>query len=161
MIPKKIKTFWLVSAAVLVAAVAVTVALWPRTEVSAVYRAYADRPGVDATFLRNFPVDDTLRLDVTLLQATDSAGWELLKKEFNVKEFPSHVTDSIDSGKDVVSVKLTPKDHPGQPMDTSDLLNNNVIATSRLLHTISIFEVHSEAEIDAVLHSEHEYSINQ
>ncbi len=147
-----------------VAAVAV-VRWWPRLfpsgEVSELYRHYEHSEHIRASFIKGFPVDDTLRVDVTLLQSTDSAGWEVLKKDFNIKEFPSHVTDPIDSGKDIVSVKLTSKDHPGQPMDTSDILNNNVMAISRLRHTISLFEVHTEAEIDAVAHSKYRYSYKQ
>ncbi|MBR4506765.1 MAG: hypothetical protein IKP21_08325, partial [Bacteroidales bacterium] len=56
--------------------------LWPRSlppeECSELYRAYMDTPGVDATFIRGFQVNDTVSVDVTLLQTTDSAGWATL-----------------------------------------------------------------------------------
>ncbi|MBR4505919.1 MAG: hypothetical protein IKP21_04005, partial [Bacteroidales bacterium] len=52
--------------------------LFPTGEVSELYRAYMDTPGVDATFIRGFQVNDTVSVDVTLLQATDSAGWATL-----------------------------------------------------------------------------------
>ena len=63
-------------------------------------------------------------------------------------------------GRDIVTLSLTPRDHPDLPMDKSNLLNNNVVATSRVHHTISIFETKTEQEIDAVLHSKYKYSIN-
>jgi len=55
---------------------------WPRAlpeeECSEVYRQWADVDGVEATFLRGYRVNDSVTVDATLLQATDSAGWDSL-----------------------------------------------------------------------------------
>ena len=130
--------------------------LFPSPSVSDLYRHYEHNPHIRATYLRNFPVNDTLFVDVTLLQATDSTGWETLRENFNVLPVPPHIQDAIDRGEDVVAVQLTPKDAPGQPMDTTSLLRNNVMAISRLNHTVSIFEIHSEQEMYAVFESKYQ-----
>ena len=70
----------------------------PPSECSDVYRRYADVPGVDATFVKAYPVNDTLSVDVTLLQATDTAAWRQMISDFNLinhlKTIEYQLTDS-------------------------------------------------------------------
>ena len=69
-----------------------------RPETSDVYRRYANLPGVDATFVKAYPVNDTLSVDVTLLQATDTAAWHQLSDDFrfnnDTKATMAKLTDS-------------------------------------------------------------------
>lgn len=62
-----------------VVAVAVAVRLWPRTiafeDCSEVYQRYAGVEGVEASFIKGFPLNDTVAVDVTLLKAQNSAIW--------------------------------------------------------------------------------------
>lgn len=120
----------------------------PLSQCSDLYRQYADRPGIDATCLHNFPLDDTLTIDVTILQATDSLGWETLKKDFNVKDFPPEVLSMTDSTS--VSFKYAPKGDYSLPQDTV-LLNNDVIVFSRHKHEILVFDIQNETQIDKLL----------
>ena len=116
----------------------------------ALYEKYKDNPQVKASLLHDFRVNDTLAVDVTTLQATDSVGWETLKKDFHAFPLPENNQKKIDQGIDVISIHLAPKTDPTLPMDTTDLLNNNVVAISRLHQTVSIFNVTTRAEMDAV-----------
>jgi hypothetical protein len=57
--------------------------LFPRQltpeECGALYQRYKDAEGIDASFIKDFPVNDTLTTDALLLEAaTDSAWCELL-----------------------------------------------------------------------------------
>lgn len=135
-------------------AVSASFFLFPRQlspeECSAEFLCYKDVEGIDASFVKDFPVDDTLAVDVTTLQATDSVGWETLKKDFHAFPLPENNQKKIDQGIDVISIHLAPKTDPTLPMDTTDLLNNNVVAISRLHQTVSIFNVTTRAEMDAV-----------
>ncbi len=152
--PRHIKIFWrIVFALSLLTALAASLPfLWPRLFPSLyatdAYRTYADRPGIDATCLHNFPLDDTLTIDVTILQATDSLGWETLKKDFNVKDFPPEVLSMTDSTS--VSFKYAPKGDYSLPQDTV-LLNNDVIVFSRHKHEILVFDIQNETQIDKLL----------
>ena len=56
----------------------------PYWRCSEVYRRYAHVEGVEAAFVKGFPINDTLGVDVTLLRATDSAGWAYLTEAFNI-----------------------------------------------------------------------------
>ncbi len=58
----------------------------PYWQCSEVYKRYHKVEGVRATYVKNYPVNDTLTLGVTLLEATDSAGWEYLLQAFNIPQ---------------------------------------------------------------------------
>ena len=128
----------------------------PVEECSDVFQRCKDVDGVDASFMKDFPVNDTLRLDVTTLQARDSAGWEQLKKDFHLPELPDMLQKHIAQGRDLVGVRLSPKYNPTLPMDTTHVLKNNVVAISRLYKTISIFHTETKDEQRAVSSSNHE-----
>ena len=82
---------------------------WPRAvpweECSTLYRQYAHADGIEATFLRGYQVNDTLSIDVTLLQATDSAGWDLLQNDFSIKQ-PEDSTElaALEKGGDIFGI---------------------------------------------------------
>ena len=60
----------------------------PFDQCSDVYKRYADMDGVDATFIKDYKVNDSIRVNVTLLQATDSVSWNIIAKDLNVPPPP-------------------------------------------------------------------------
>lgn len=58
----------------------------PIEECSQVYKDYADDPHVAVAFIKDFPVNDTIRVDVTTLRALDSTGWHSLMLYFGYTE---------------------------------------------------------------------------
>ena len=60
--------------------------LFPSGETSEVYRQYRHQPGVRAAFIRQMPINDTLRLDMTLLEAEDSAAFAALLRTMGERE---------------------------------------------------------------------------
>lgn len=58
----------------------------PASECSEAYRRYAGREGLDASFLKDYPVNDSVAVDVTLIRATDSASWYNLLCDFHVSQ---------------------------------------------------------------------------
>ena len=70
-----------------VAAVAAWRYLLPKRHVSDIYRRYEHADGIAASYIHNFPVNDTLTLDVTLLAATTDSAWQALCADFALSEF--------------------------------------------------------------------------
>ena len=92
------RRYWILPMAVgLVAALLTVIVIRaPRTvplaETSEVYRQYRHLPGVRAAFIRQMPINDTLRLDMTLLEAEDSAAFAaLLIKMGKSEEFVQYI----------------------------------------------------------------------
>ena len=111
----------------------------PPEECSELYRAYMDTPGVDATFIRGFQVNDTVSVDVTLLQTTDSAGWATLLGNVRLHEEEKELIASWEE-KSLATLYYFPKGHLNLPPDTT-LLNNDILAIDWAKQTLAIFHI--------------------
>ena len=143
--------------------VALAVRLWPRTipfdQCSDLYKQYANVEGIDATFIKDYKVNDTVFVDVTLLEAKDSADWATLKNDFGVPTPSPYFQQQIDEGKDIIYVKLNPKstDTISNPNTNPD----NLLAISNLHRTLTIFHVKNDVEKLAVKYHNFDKSTNQ
>ena len=143
--------------------VALAVRLWPRTvpfdQCSDLYKQYANVEGIDATFIKDYKVNDTVFVDVTLLEATDSVGWATLKKDFEIPNPSPDFQQRIDRGKDLIYTKKAPK---STITDTSqNSYPNDWLAISHLNHIIIVFHTKNNDEVHAVILHNFEKSINQ
>lgn len=149
------RLYWILVVALSLAAAGL--ALWlPRYaaahRVSDLYRTYADNPHLTVAHIEDFPVNDTLTVNVTTLTALDPVGWESLVNDFRVLPISARKQAKIEQGIDIVTVFLSPKSDPTLTMDTTDLLNNNVIGVSRLNWIITVFDIETEDQMNAVAH---------
>ena len=73
---------------VLVVASLLMARFWPHTlrddQCSPLYQRYCHTPGIEASYVKGFRINDTLAIDATLLHATDSASWERLVNDFHL-----------------------------------------------------------------------------
>ena len=142
--------------------VALAVRLWPRTvpfdQCSDVYKRYAAVDGVDATFIKDYKVNDTVFVDVTLLEAKDSAVWVMLKNDFEVPNPGPIAQQFIDNGEDLIGVKIIPKSIAVDT--TSKEYPNNILAISYLNHTLTIFHIKNDVEKHAVKYYNFDKSTN-
>ncbi len=156
------RTFWILVVALCL--VAAGLSLWlPREaaarRVSDLYRRYEPNPHLSVAFIEGFKVNDTLAVDVTTVTALDDEGWDTLRADFRIRQLPKHTQNKIDSGQDIVSVRIVLKSNPAFPMDTVDMENNVVVGISRLNRVVSIFNTDTEKQIDAILHYNYEKNI--
>lgn len=146
------KRFWtvIVIIAVIEVLVIALVQQWkyifPINEVSPLYEHYAAIAGIDATFIKDFRVNDSVFIDVTLLEAKDSANWAMLKRDFAVPELDSKICQHIYNKKELIfSQPLTLSHYPiNIPSDT---IIFDELAISYYSHTLTIFHAKNEKEI--------------
>lgn len=128
------------------------VKLWPRTvpfeQCSEIYQKYAHTPGIDAAFVKDYRINDTVTIDATVLEATTDSAWAMLQNDFNVPIIPDEYKELLDNSKSI-SLRLAPKNNPKAPMD-SILLNNDMITISRKMQTIQVFHVTSALQIASI-----------
>ena len=90
------RRFWLFTICGLLLAVAIPLlaAYCPRillpSQCSPLYQRYCYTPGIEASYVKGFRINDTLFVDATLLHATDSASWATLLNDF-------HLVNAIDT----------------------------------------------------------------
>ncbi|MBP5542105.1 MAG: hypothetical protein J6X88_10730 [Bacteroidales bacterium] len=120
--------------------------LLPRGETSELYLRYHDAPGILADFIKNFHLNDTLTVDVTVLHAADSSGWTCLVNDFNISLAPS----VLFSDSTATATCLFPKGHPGQVADPT-LVNNDLMLLHLNDKTLYIFSFIDEAQFVEVM----------
>ena len=123
----------------------------PYWQCSEVYKRYHKVEGVQATYIKNYPVNDTLTVGVTLLEATTDSGWAVLQRDFSITPIPPEVINLIDSNS--VDLWLASKRDYSRHKD-SILSNNYLIAASRFKHKIAIFDIWSEEQLDAIFENQ-------
>ena len=145
---------WIITLVVVAVAIVGAVAwvVWPRTvplaECSDIYRRYADTPGVNAAYIKDYRVNDTMTVCATVLEAVDSASWEDMQNDFNVK-LPDVVLKFMNGKLPKRDIKLVPKYDYHLPMD-SVFVNNDLIVTMRHSHIICIFHIENQEQYHAV-----------
>ncbi len=123
----------------------------PFSQCSDVYKRYAKMDGVDATFIKDYKVNDSIRVNVTLLQATDSVSWNIIAKDLNVPpppeipdEYKGLFLQSNSFGYFIV------KNKPNEDKQMHDK-RKDICTFSREKMTICIFHTCDETQIDAIL----------
>ena len=119
----------------------------PYSQCSDVYKHYAEVDGIDATFIKDYKVNDTLTVNVTLLQATDSAGWARLQEDFILQPLSPDYMAMIEQGKDLVSIKK--------------ISETEVAAFSRLKRSVSILHTKNRDERYAVYHHNFDNNVSK
>ena len=124
-------------------------AIFRSGNVSELYRTYKDTPGIDATFIKDFHVNDTVSVDVTLLQATDSAGWETLLSNVKLPE-EMHELIELWKQKKHVMLHIFPKYQINDPTD-SIFINNDIIAIDWAKQELAIFHITDRKQLEAII----------
>ena len=137
----------------LVAGAAVLV-LTPRTvpfdECSPLYRQYAGHEDIEATFVKDYPVDDTTLVDVTLLRATTDSAWESLCHEFTPYEFSdsSDYINNLMHDTTSVTFRAVSKDDPKQIIKPNKIYDFNLIALTAKEKSIGIFQIKTKSQYE-------------
>ena len=118
----------------------------PYWQCSEVYKKYSRVEGVRATYVKDFRVNDTLTVGVTLLEATVDSGWVTLQEDFGLPVIPKEYEKFFCADSNKVSLKFFPKKEP-LCLD-GDTLLNDVLAISFYKHTIAYFEVKNRMQSD-------------
>ena len=151
------RIFWWVflPLCLLAAVVPAAITYWrhtvPLAECSEVYRQYRHQPGVRAAFIRQMPINDTLRLDMTLLEAEDSAAFAgLLIKMGKSEEFINDIMSSI-VNENTRFIRRIPKGHPELPRST-DNKDNELMAIFPAKKIVAIIHTKEHTELhDAMI----------
>ena len=153
---RHIRRFWLwVGIGLLIELAVLT--LWKRPywffhsdEVSEYYTRYAGAEGINAAFVKDYRVNDTLLLDVTVLEVTDSAVWEQTCEEL-------HLLTTADIPEEFQYRYLTPNSFESYIVHDTVVENGEpqhrqtVFICSRYNRTICIFHSVTDEQYDIIM----------
>ena len=129
-----------------VAAVAAWRYLLPECHVSDLYRRYHNADGIAASYIHNFPVNDTLTLDVTLLEATTDSAWQALCTDFALSDIVEELKEVAPSA--VFSRQVNR--HNYAQVVLGDSPDAEILAISCDSKTFAVFHTRNAAEMHAV-----------
>ena len=138
----------------------------PYWQSSEVYKKYKDVEGIRASYVKDFRVNDTLTVAVTLLEATDSAGWERLMERFGA---PDDMIETIKSNPEARKawVRMAPKGHPEEMVDggmqggDTEEWGYDMVAISFEPRAIAVFDVKSKEDFIALFYYSSDYMTNK
>ena len=146
--------FVLVVVAAIVAGLAVRYvpSVVPYWQCSEVYKRYSKVEGVRASYIKDYRINDTLTIGVTLLEATTDSGWVVLQEDFGLPVIPKEVEEFFYGDSNRVSVKSCPK---SVPLYTDrDTLADDIIAISFFKREMVFFEVQNRAQYKSILNKQ-------
>ena len=149
----KITASWLFTFTVCLLLVggAIAVVFWPRQYGSEIYQYYSNIKGIKASYFENYRINDTVFVDITLLEAVDSIGWNILCEDFNIIKLDSLSQKKVDNGKDLVFTKQTSiKDLSKSYISASE--DTVLRAVSFLRKEVSVFHTKNKKERHAVFY---------
>ncbi|MBR1765468.1 MAG: hypothetical protein IJ745_00335 [Bacteroidales bacterium] len=137
--------------------------LWPRTltaeQCSEVYQKYVGRDDIQATFIKDKRINDSIAVNMTMLSAAGDSGWAVLQHDFNMPVIPKEYEEYFYADTNQLSLKLVPKKNPSLPMD-SIISNNDLVATSYSKRLICIFSIENTSQLKAILRDSYDNNVS-
>lgn len=130
----------------------------PFDQCSDVYKRYAKMDGVDATFIKDYKVNDSVVVSATMLEATTDSDWIILQHDFSIPIIPKEYEEYFYADTYQLSLKLVPKKDPSLPMD-SIILNNDLVAISYPKRLICFFSIENTSQLKAILRDKYDYNV--
>ncbi len=147
----------LVAAAILAVGVAVWRYTAPQRHVSDLYRRYENANGIAASYIHNYHVNDTIRIDVTLLEATTDSAWQALCADFALSDIVETIEDLDPSA--VFSRQVSRHDY--SKVVLGDSPDAECLAISCDSRTFAVFHTRNAAEMHAVFHHNYKKSTGE
>lgn len=138
---------------------ALVVRFWPRTvlfdQCSDLYKHYSNVEGIDATFIKDFKVNDSVFVDVTLLETKDSAQWDILCKDFGIppffmypKEYREIMMAEHSFGQQLIRDTVS--------TEPNCVIKKDLVVFSRINMSMYIFHNINDTQYDAIINKEYE-----
>lgn len=115
--------------------------------VSTLYQRYEQQQGVRVGFVKALPLDDSTSVDVTTIEALDSAGWHWMQDEFAIDFWAQ--SDSVE-GNLSFSFRRMDKEVPSA-MPQADSSDFDMLVVSQTDSCVSIYHLENERQHDKVV----------
>ena len=89
----------------------------PLDQCSSVYRKFADYRDIEASFIKDFRINDSLVIDATVLRTADSCRWQWLLDDLGCE-----VDVSAQPGNRLMTIKTSPLHADGNRSEGCDLI---------------------------------------
>lgn len=145
------RRFWTIIIAITIAELAVFVAVqqweyvFPSSAVRRLYNHYRNADDINAIYVKGYKINDSVKTDVTILEALTDSSWASLCDELCITLPPPEILEYFRD--DLPAVKYAPKRDYCKPYEKeNDLDSSDVIVTIYREHKITVFNIENEQE---------------
>ena len=112
------------------------------------FRQYASQEGIRMAFIEKMQIDSTLSLDVTVISARDTAGWQWMCTTFDIVVPPPEILALLDED-NTFGVRLV---DPRQPAIKVDIAHPgcNLLVIAPVEHAVYLFHTDTREQIDHI-----------
>ena len=120
---------------------------------SKLYWQYRGQEGIKATYVKQYPVDDTTLVDVTLLHATTDSAWESLCIAFTPYEFSdsNKYINNLIHDTTSVTFRAVSKDDCRTKVNPSISEKHNSVFMAAKMRAICIFHINRKEQSDILI----------
>ena len=120
---------------------------------SKLYWQYRGQEGIKATYVKQYPVDDTTLVDVTLLHATTDSAWESLCHEFVPYEFAdsNKYINNLIHDTTSVTFRAVSEDDCRTKVNPSISEKHNSVFMAAKMRAICIFHINKKEQSDILI----------
>lgn len=119
------------------------------------YSRYSSKPGVKVASVSNFVIDSATCADVTVIEASDDAGWQWMKGEFHIGDLSPEQQAGLLEGNDAVLFARRSRSNPSAnaPIvnEQIDVAASCYMGISYLNRAVYIFCADTEEQYDAIV----------
>ena len=116
---------------------------------SKLYWQYWGQEGIKASYVRDYPVDDTTLVDVTLLHATTDSAWVKLCQETFPYNYPDSLKENVIYGNSQ-SQWVASKDDIRKNVIPTDTTQCNLVFLSARTKYLLVFHTENKAQISLI-----------
>ena len=117
---------------------------------STLYWQYRGQEGIEASYVRDYPVDDTTLVDVTLLHATTDSAWVSLCLKSLPYDYPEDKRENVIHGNSVTQY-FSSKDDIRTKVIPADTNNYNLVFINARQKYIVIFHTENKTQVSILL----------
>ena len=117
---------------------------------SKTYWHYRGQEGIKASYVRNYQVDDTTVVDVTLLHATTDSAWESLCLESLPYDYPDDKKENAIHGNSVTQY-ISSKDDIRTTVIPTDTNSYNLVYITAKQKYVIIFHTENKTQLSIIL----------
>ena len=117
---------------------------------SKLYWQYRGQEGIEAFYVRDYPVDDTTLVDVTLLHATTDSAWVSLCLKSLPYDYPEDKRENVIHGNSVTQY-FSSKDDIRTKVIPADTNNYNLVFINARQKYIVIFHTENKTQVSILL----------
>ena len=117
---------------------------------SKLYWQYRGQEGIEASYVRDYPVDDTTLVDVTLLHATTDSAWVSMCLKSLPYDYPEDKRENVIHGNSVTQY-ISSKDDIRTKVIPADTNNYNLVFINARQKYIVIFHTENKTQVSILL----------